>query len=510
MTTRTFRRGARAAITTGLAVALVAALGPISEAAPDTAPAKQTVDEAVAEWIALAAGSVAFLDDSSVTDCMGTSPVPVVYRNDQIIVRSSDTKKNIRKAVTKALADVGSPGSVSNIQVIRLPPPPSPKDGQEITPVVVVSFDTHEGPVHIVDVARRLWQLPMPAGPNYFFSPTSGPTGMWPKGYPTPTSDVEPVRDKTLGAGVRVWVYDTGLPPASQGARAPHLSKLTSADDEDLDVRKPIGIVDRYFGGHTLAIGDVIGTIAPGAIVKAARVTDSTGLATDASAARRMAATLKKANAKDNWPDLIVNAFGSPACNRNPSVPGVDMPPLGLLAVSESVDQHAQSLMIVSAGNRSTNRPFYPAAFDTDAASDAVIGVGALNATSDDDGDNWSSASRSAALSTFSNYGDWVEVYAPGEDLSTRHVIGLRFEKKADPIMGQAIVSGTSFAGPYVTALLAEIMGARGVDAYTALDLLKLAGTPCSLAVGGGIAVALTSMAAGATDPADPGLPSEC
>jgi hypothetical protein len=510
MTTRTFRRGVRAALTIGLSAALVTAAGPSSGAQPSGAPQKKTVDEAVAKALALAAGSVAFLDDSSTTDCMGTSPVPLVYRNDRIVLRTDETKKNIRDAVTHALGDVGSPGTVTKVEVISLPPPPSPKDGQELTPIVVVSFDTHEGPVHIVDVARRLWQLPMPAAPDYLLSQTSGPTGMWPKGYPVPTGDVEPVRGATLGTGVRIWVYDTGLPPLAQGARAPHLSKLTSVDDEELDVRKPFGIVDRYFGGHTLAIGDVIGTMAPGAIVKAARVTDSTGLATDSTAARRMAATLKKANANDNWPDLIVNAFGSPACNLNPSVPGVDMPPLGLQAVSESVDQHAQSLMIVSAGNRSTDRPFYPAAFDTDSTSDSVISVGALNATSDADGDNWSSLSRSAALSEFSNFGKWVEFYAPGEDLSTRHVINVRFEKKGPLLMGQAIVSGTSFSAPYLTAELAEIMVANGVDPYGALELLRAAGTPCSAAVGEGIAVALKSMADSATTPADPGVPSEC
>jgi hypothetical protein len=511
MSSRTFRRVARGILTAGLVVALASALGPMSGALPSaSAQPKKSVDEAVALALSLAAGPVAFLDDSSVTDCMGSSPVPLVYRNDRIVLRSDDTKKNIRNAVTHALADVGSPGTVSNIEVIDLPPPPSSKDGQEIVPIVVVSFDTHDGPVHIVDVARRLRQIPIPTSPDYLFSVSSGPTGMWPNGFPTPTSDVEPTRDPALGDKVRIWVYDTGLPPAAQGARAPHLSKLTKVDNETLDARKPSGVVDLYYGGHTLAIGDVMATMAPGAIVKAARITDQMGIATDSTAARRMAATLKKANAKDQWPDLIVNAFGSPACLVDASVPGVDMPPLGLRAVSESVDQHAEALMIVSAGNRSTDRPFYPAAFDTDATSDSVIGVGSLNATEDADGDAWSSASRSAPLSWFSNYGSWVELYAPGESLSTRHVINLRFQPKAPLIMGQAIVSGTSFAGPYVAAEIAEVMASNGLDPYAALDLLKAAGTKCSSGVGGGIAVALTAMSASATDPADSGLPSEC
>jgi hypothetical protein len=76
--------------------------------------------------------------------------------------------------------------------------------------------------------------------------------------------------------------------------------------------------------------------------------------------------------------------------------------------------------------------------------------------------------------------------------------------------MGQAIVSGTSFAGPYVAAEIAEVMASNGLDPYAALDLLRAAGTKCSSGVGGGIAVALTAMSASATDPADSGLPSEC
>lgn len=515
-TWRTARRPRRIVATATAAIAagsLVLSAVPALATSPD---GKQTVDEAVAAALYRMDPAHVLRDDSAGTACMGGKPVPLTYSSDHIVVRTSDSKRSIRKHVTKALAAVASPGTVTKVKKIKLPPPARTTGATAsrtagLTGVAGVTIATKDDDQHvkIVAVSRQLRKTGLETSPDYLLSPTSGPTGMWPTGYPKPTGLVPTPRAAGLGADVDVWVYDTGVPSLAQGARAPHLSKLGPTDDEVLDAMNPVGVVDRYYGGHTLAIADVIATMAPGAYVRAARITDSRGIATDLSAATKMARTLRAAGVA-GWPKLVVNAFGSPACDVDPADQTVDMVPLALQAVDEAITVHGGSVVVVSAGNRSTNQPFYPAAFAVDAATDAVTSVGAIDATRDSDGDAWTSKSRSAPAAWFSNYGPWVQLWAPGVDLSTRHVIGLRFTPTGPVLAGQALVSGTSFAAPYVAALLAEIVVSSGVDPLAARALLTASGMTCSAAIGSGTAVALTSMGDAATTPPPVGAPAEC
>jgi subtilisin family serine protease len=184
--------------------------------------------------------------------------------------------------------------------------------------------------------------------------------------------------------------------------------------------------------------------------------------------------------------------------------------PLGLEAITEVIDRREQSVLVAASGNRSTDRQFYPGAFDTDPAADpdrdAVIGVGALDVIEDGDDPQdgmWVSPSRTGVLADFSNYGTWVDAWAPGVGLPVRHIIGLRFLLKDPlPMAGRGLVDGTSFATPYVAALIAEEIARSGDSPLDAWLTIEASGVPCE--VGGenvGTAVALTSMGDTATTP---------
>jgi hypothetical protein len=280
----------------------------------------------------------------------------------------------------------------------------------------------------------------------------------------------------------------------------PNASPLIAADNELIDIDND-GEADYPAAGHGLAIGGVIATLAPGAVVQEARVSDRDGLATDVSAARRIAMSLSNMP-KKQWPSLVVNAFGTSACDFDTGNPGQQLEPVGLKTVVEVTDRFDPLLndgfyIVASAGNQDSSRETYPAAFES------VLGVGAIDTTVDADKDPWSAQARTGPKAWFSNYGGWVEAWAPGVALPTNHVTGVNFEPGLPVLDGKAKVDGTSFAAPYVAALLAEHMSANPlVDARAAWEEiagvgaapLAECGSPPLTKGPNGVAVALVSL----------------
>lgn len=491
------------------------ATGSAPEPAPDSAASggsaaapPESLGADVAQALFDAAPSIAVMDDSVTTGCMSGTAEPVVYRGDRIALRTTMGKFGIRQAVNQALGSIGSPALAGVIDIIDLPVTTLAETS--VTPLVSVELLDPDGdPIPIVELARTLRDLekPIPASPDYVSSPSSGPTGMWPDGFPEISDVKEPLRDKTHGEGVDIWLYDTGLPKKADGAWAPNVSRLTPDDVEILDADEPLlNLVDIYSGGHSLAIADVINTVAPAADVEAVRITLDEGIATDLSAARRLARTLIDST---DWPEIIVASFGSPACE---DFDGDDMVPVGLQAVAEAVSARGGTIIVAAAGNRSSDRPFYPAALESDSALDAIVAVGALDTAAATRGDAWSSESRSGPVAAFSNHGEWVDAWAPGVGLTTRHVKKLAFEDGGKALQGRAEVRGTSFAAPYVAALIAETIStaslAEPLGPFDAWDLIVAAGVECT-GEQGGVAVALTTMERTATT--DPAIPDpEC
>ena len=465
------------------------------------------------------ADEMAWLDDVSPavtidqsTGCMAGATDAVAYRNDRIVLRTSVANPAVTATVNTTLNGMygGNLNYVGPIERITFPTPPG---GPAIVDVVSVTLMPRPSgaPHDILGLARHLRNdSGKIASPDYAFSYYGPYVHYFPYGYPTKISALTPPRTNLtsaglkIGTGVKIHVDDTGL-FAVDPVNLPTTTQLT-ADDNDLVNRVNNGplMIDFPAGGHGEGIDGVLTTVAPGSSIVDVRINDRAGLATDVSAARAIAGSLRSLTIP-NYPNLLVQSFGTAVCDKNPAVPGPVLQPVGMEAVVEAVDRFdpfepGGMLIVAAAGNEATTRPHYPAAFSS------VLSVGALDGTKDSDLSPWSSPSKTAPVADFSNRGSTVDAYALGVSLPTATVSGVRFETGGDVFEGKGAVSGTSFAAPKMAAYIAERMSTSGNTARGARDYLLAHGVAplpqCGTqTVETGKAVVLSSLTASITDP---------
>jgi hypothetical protein len=219
-----------------------------------------------------------------------------------------------------------------------------------------------------------------------------------------------------------VAVLDTGYDPPignlhpGLAARIDHLA----ADNENA-----VG-ANGYFtqeGGHGTFIDGIIMRVAPSLRIRHARVLDPQGVGDDATITLRVAT--------DPAPVINLSLGGYTADNQ---------PPTGLASALAKLGNSA--VVVAAAGNNASPRPFWPAAFNP------VVAVGALD-----------TSSGSPVLASWSNYGHWVDVYAPGVNVRSTYLRGtwkLATDPAPRPLGGWAHWSGTSFAAPQVAAEIAK------------------------------------------------------
>jgi subtilase family protein len=280
------------------------------------------------------------------------------------------------------------------------------------------------------------------ATPNHILSIT--PVHSCPATEPEPepaTAQPGPGPRDGGGSGVFIYLADTGL--LATAHRHPWLAGVTGQEDRT-DVVNGILTIPQY-AGHGTFVAGVARCMAPQSQVYVTDDFTAGGALTEHEIVIRLFQALRLGA------DIISLSAGGTTRK--------DLPLLGFESFWERYRQHKNVVMVAAAGNNSSRRPFWPAAFPQ------VISVGALAA----DG-------RSRAY--FSDFGPTVDVCAPGQDLVNAYAWGT-YEYREPPhiglkrqFSGMARWSGTSFSTPLVSGLIAARMSRTGESGRAAAQAL--------------------------------------
>jgi Subtilase family len=352
----------------------------------------------------------------------GESRVDHLYAEGQILVRD------------EYLSDV--------LEILGSPAEPELRDAgrirRVIAGVVLLTLDNSQPAVldalDLVDqrVGRGV------ATPDHVLTVSPGGGGICPATEPQEAypgiEPYPPVSQGNGGAGVLIHMDDTGL-LADAAAGHPWLAGVRG-DPDPLPPEDPPGTQPLPpYAGHGTFVAGVARCLAPAADVIVTNAFSTAGSELESNWIPRLEAAL----------GLGVDIFHLTIAAHSRH----DFPLIAFREWLSHLREHGGAVCVVAAGNDGSRRPTWPAAFSD------VISVGAL-------GGDW------RGRATFSNFGPWVDVYAPGRDLVNAYATGT-YTCHVDPYAGQvrnfygmATWSGTSFATPIVTGLIASRISSTG------------------------------------------------
>ena len=382
----------------------------------------------------------------------------LAVNRDDNIERLQRTLRGLRPARREELGDLGDLPLPGNLVVLSID---ALEVGRLTVPEALDLLDNELGagnpalhggeplatPVHVMHTAK-LCAASEPAVP----------CGSPPQPCPPPKGAGESRRQ------VRLGVCDTGLLKDLNLGWCPWLVGVGGEEDPLVPPAAPGGLPSiPYDAGHGTFVAGVARCMAPGAGVYVGNHFTKSGGELEYVIVSKLEQLIATQS-----PDLVNLSAGTYTRNNWP-----------LLSFSEFRQRHGDIILVAAAGNDSTDREFWPAA----SPLPSTIAVGSLGA----DGKN---------LAYFSNYGKWVDVYAPGEGLVNAFATGVYTyqeppKRPARQIFnGMARWDGTSFSAPLVAGLIATEMSRTGANAQPAAQtLLTLARSPSHAVSGVGPAL---------------------
>lgn len=360
-----------------------------------------------------------------------------LYAEGQIIVRADQ--------VDRVLAILGEPADLITTEpdrIRRLTGGVAVLNLADDSPVadVLAEIDRQLGrgvatPDHVLTVAGGA-----PGGGQGLACPATEPEQVYAGSEPYPS-----VRGGNDGAGVLVYLADTGM-LADAAESHPWLDGVLGDDVDPLPPALPGGVqpIPPYTGHGTFVAG-VIRCVAPATEIVVTNAFSVAGSQLESDLVIRLEGELRRG----------VDIFHLSIAARSRH----DMPLLAFREWLNRLHQTKGAICIAPAGNDGHRRPNWPAAFP------GVIAVGAL-------GSDW------RGRASFTNYGGWVDVYAPGRDLVNAYATGTYtchvtpYTGQSRDFYGMAKWSGTSFSTPIVTGLIAARMSRTGENAAQAAEAL--------------------------------------
>lgn len=283
-------------------------------------------------------------------------------------------------------------------------------------------------------VDRNGRQIP-PASYNYLFFTSPVDCGS-PAGDPRQTRDRPALGAPGAGCDVRVAVLDTGILP--DYANNPALADDVEFDADDIDPTYSRGYI-HFPGCHGTFAAGVVRRVAPACTIIAIRVLDRDGTGSEADVANGIRRAIEKGAHIIN---LSLTCPGAPE-----NVSPIYLEPALAAAVG------AEIALIGAAGNAGRPEPTWPGYLED------VVGVGAVDVNGN--------------RAHFSNHGPAIDVWARGEDVVNAFGTGPYRPLRGGPTLnfdGYAVWSGTSFATPLVTGLVAARMASDNTKPPVALE----------------------------------------